>query len=90
MQKLPYGFDFSAFGQWVGDMKWSTNTTVKPYRRLDVRLAYPFRWAKTGGELAITAQSVGGSHGEYSAGVQGAWDDRIVERRQWLSLRLDF
>lgn len=90
MQKLPYGFEFSAFGQWVGDMKWSTNTTVKPYRRLDVRLAYPFRWAKTGGELAITAQSVGGSHGEYSAGVQSAWDDRIVERRQWLSLRLDF
>lgn len=87
-QKLPYGFEFSAFGQWVGMMKWTINTVVQPYRRADVRLAYPFRWAGNGGEIALTAQSVNGTHGEFDA--KGEPTDRLVERRQWLSMRLDF
>ena len=52
------------------------------------RLAYPFRWAGRGGELAWIVQSANGAHFEYKAYNNPA--DRIVERRQWLTLRLDF
>lgn len=87
MQKLPCRLEFATFGQWVGNMKWTTNTSVVPYRRIDVRLAYPFRFAQRAGELATVVQSVNGAHGEFS--MQGEAADRIVERRRWLSLRFD-
>jgi iron complex outermembrane receptor protein len=88
MQKLPYGFDFSAFGQWVGAMKWTTNTSVRPYQRIDLRLGYPFRAGKVGGEIALTAQSIDGLHGEFD--MRALATDRLVDHRNWVSLRLDF
>lgn len=88
MQKLPWGFEFSAAGYWLDKMKWTRNSEVNGYSRIDARLGYPFRWAGRGGEVAFTAQSLDGAHGEFKANGQPA--DRIVERRQWVSLRLDF
>jgi iron complex outermembrane receptor protein len=88
IQKLPYGLEFSAFGQWVGQMKWTTNTRVNPYRRFDARLGYPFKWLGKGGEIALTAQSIGEAHGEFDA--KGEKTDRLVEHREWISVRLDF
>jgi len=88
IQKLPYGLEFSAAGYWQSNMKWSINTEALKYRRVDTRLAYPFRWAGRRGELAWIVQSANGSHFEYKAYNNPA--DRIVERRQWLTLRLDF
>ena len=88
IQKLPYGLEFSAAGYWQSNMKWSINTEALKYRRVDTRLAYPFRWAGRGGELAWIVQSANGAHFEYKAYNNPA--DRIVERRQWLTLRLDF
>ena len=87
MQKLPYGLDFSAFAQWTGKMKWTTNTTVNHSHRADVRLGYPFRWQKKSGEIALTVQSINGPHGEFIWQIDPS--DRIVERRSWLTLRLD-
>ena len=46
-----------------------------------------------GGELALTIQSLNGAHNEYKwprADDPNQLDGRIVERRQWVSLRLDF
>ena len=88
IQKLPLGLEFSAAGYWQSNMKWSINTWALKYHRVDTRLAYPFRWAGTSGELAWTVQSANGAHFEYKAYNNPA--DRIVERRQWVSLRLDF
>lgn len=88
IQKLPYGLEFSTAAYWQSKMKWSINTTAKAYHRVDAKLAYPFRVGALGGELAWTMQSLNGAHFEYKG-----FDDlpaRIVERRQWLSLRLDF
>lgn len=88
IQKLPYGLEFSAAGYWQSKMKWSINTTAKAYHRVDAKLAYPFRVSGVGGELAWIVQSLNGAHFEYKG-----FDDpaaRVVERRQWLSLRLDF
>lgn len=95
MQKLPYGLEFSATHYWVGAMKWTQNSMVDAYKRLDLRLAYPFRIGSTGGEVAYVLQSANGEHGEFkydpaspdNATVQSG---RIVSERQWLTLRLDF
>jgi len=89
MQKLPLGLDFSLAGYWQDKMKWSTNTWSPAYERYDARIAYPFRFDGLGGELALVVQSLNGAHYEYKTGTPAA-SDRIVERRQWVSLRLDF
>ncbi len=89
MQKLPYGLEFSATQYWVGAMKWSRNTLVQPYQRLDLRLAYPFRLGATRGELAYTVQNAFWNHGEFkSSGSDPA--DRVVSERHWLSLRFAY
>jgi len=89
MQKLPFGLDFSLAGYWQDKMKWSTNSWSPAYERYDARLGYPFRFDGLAGELALTVQSLNGAHPEYKAGIPSA-NDRIVDRRQWVSLRLDF
>jgi len=47
-----------------------------------------------GGELALTVQSLNGAHNEYkwpqASDPNPNPDGRIVDRRQWVSLRLDF
>ena len=88
MQKLPFGLEFSTAAYWQDKMKWSTNTWAQKYHRVDARLGYPFRSRTLGGELAFTVQSLNGAHNEYKWNGEPA--DRIVERRQWVSLRLDF
>lgn len=88
MQKLPLGFEFSAAAYWQDKMKWSINTWAERYHRVDTRLAYPFRWAGTSGEVAWTVQSANGVHFEYKAYNDPA--DRIIERRQWISVQLNF
>lgn len=96
MQKLPYGLEFSASHYWVGRMKWSRNSQVDAYRRLDLRLAYPFRFQSFAGEVAYTLQSANGEHGEFkydptnTANLTAVRASRIVSERQWLTLRLDF
>lgn len=87
IQKLPFGLEFSAAGYWQSKMKWSINTAALAYHRVDTKLAYPFRWGGLGGEFAWVVQSANGAHFEYKAYNDPA--DRIVERRQWLTLRLD-
>jgi iron complex outermembrane receptor protein len=47
-----------------------------------------------GGELAYVVQSLNGAHGEYKtfdgSGTDPDGTGRIVDRRQWLTLRLDY
>lgn len=88
MQKLPGGVDLSVAGYWMDAMKWTRNTAVDFYRRFDLRLGYPFNIGGQRGEVAYTAQSANGAHGEFRS--DGSLDDRVVDTRQWVSLRLDF
>lgn len=88
MQKLPAALEFSLAAYWQDRMRWTKNSEVNSYHRVDARLAYPFRLGGQGGEIAYTVQSLNGAHGEFKANGQPA--DRVVERRQWVSLRLDF
>lgn len=94
MQSLPYGLQFSLAGYWQDKMKWSSNSWSAKYRRFDGRLAYPFRMGGVNAELAYVVQSINGAHGEYKT-YDGSGRDpddtgRIVDRRQWITLRLDF
>ena len=81
MQALPYKLQFSLAGYWQDKMKWSQNSWSAKYRRLDARLAY-------------VVQSLNGAHGEYKtfdgSGTDPDGTGRIVDRRQWLTLRLDY
>ena len=88
MQKLPFGLEASLARYWVDPMKWTRNTSVGKYVRTDARLGYPFRHGGQGGELAYTVQSLDGGHGEFKSDGDPA--DRVVGRRHWVSLRLDF
>jgi iron complex outermembrane receptor protein len=88
MQSLPFGMEFSVVGYWVDRMKWTRNSEVNGYTRFDARMAYPFHVAGQRGEIAYTVQSLNGAHGEFKA--NGTPADRVVDRRQWVSLRLDF
>jgi iron complex outermembrane receptor protein len=88
MQKLPYRFDFSLAGYFVGDMKWTRHTAVNSYKRIDARLGHTFRMGAHEGEIAYTIQSLNGDHGEFKASGDPA--DRIVERRHWATLRIGF
>lgn len=83
MQKLPYGIDLSVAHYRVGSMKWSRNTEIEGYRRTDLRLAYPFVLGPQRGEVAYTVQSLNGAHSDQRV-------QRVVDRRHWVSLRLDF
>jgi iron complex outermembrane receptor protein len=94
IQKLPLGLEFSLMGYTQQAMQWSSHTVSRKYHRLDTRLGYPFRVGAIGGELALTVQSLNGDHNEYKwpqpSDSNPNPDGRIVERRQWVSLRLDF
>lgn len=86
MQRLPLGLDLSIAHFRVAAIKWTRNTDVDKYHRTDARLGYAFSLAGHRGEIAYTVQSLDGSHYEQRMGQKG----RLVDRRQWLSLRLDF
>lgn len=86
MQRLPFGLDFSVAHYRVSAIKWTRNTEVDKYHRTDARLGYPFVLGGRRGEVAYTVQSIEGGHFEQRQGQRG----REVDRRQWISLRLDF
>jgi iron complex outermembrane receptor protein len=94
IQKLPLGLEFSLMGYAQQSMQWSSNTVSLKYHRVDTRLGYPFRVGAIGGELAMTVQSLNGAHNEYkwpqASDPNPNPDGRVVDRRQWVSLRLDF
>lgn len=83
MQSLPWGLDLSVVRYWVTDIQWTRNTLAKRYNRTDARIAYTFRSGAQRGELAYTIQSLNGRHAEERM-------QRIVERRHWVTLGLDF
>jgi iron complex outermembrane receptor protein len=83
-QNLPGGFDLSLITYYATPSTWAGNLQVlDSTRRLDARLAYAFRVGATRGELAVTAQSLGGSHLEFSR-------TQTFGRHVFTSLRLDF
>lgn len=82
-QVLPFGLEASVMYYKVGFMRWTRNSFVHAFERVDWRLAYPFKAGPTRGEVAYTAQASNGSH-------DGLRDSRIVTETHWLSLRINY
>ena len=88
IQKLPWSLELTLAGYWQGKSKWSVDTWAEKSFRFDAKLAYPFNLGGQKGEVAYVGQSLNGGHPEYKA--YGDLAARIVDRRQWITLRLDF
>jgi iron complex outermembrane receptor protein len=82
MQQLPYGFEMSAMWYQMTGVRWTVNTRIGEYQRVDWRLAYPFRRAGKSGEVAYTVQSANGNHDEFRPGQN-------MTPKHWLSLKLE-
>ena len=64
-QSLFAGLNSSISWYRVGTYKWTKNTAIPEYHRVDFRLAYPFKHDAGKGELALTLRSAGSDHAEY-------------------------
>lgn len=88
MQTLPGNIELTAAWYDVSGYKWTDNTEVKRYQRLDWRVGYPFRLdGGLKGELAWQVRGDGGRHGEWnSRGNSAQW----LYPRHFLSVRLAY
>lgn len=85
IQKLPYGLQASIMYFRASPMRWRRNdpTSIEASERFDWRLAKGFTLGPVRGELAYTVQMANESQ-------QGRTVNRIADRLQWVSLRLNF
>jgi iron complex outermembrane receptor protein len=86
-QKLPANLDLSLMYHSMGAMNWGSNPkdALPNRRRVDARLAMPFRVGSTRAEAAFAVQAASGNYPEYFV-RQGM----KVERRAYGTLRIEF
>lgn len=85
-QKLPHELDLSVMFQTMKAMTWGGQSDVlPPRRRLDIRLAFPFRIGTTRAEWAWVTQAANGNSPEYL--LRRRYE---FERRTFGTLRLEF
>lgn len=85
-QKMPYNIDLGVIFHTIGAMTWRDEDSRLPNRRrLDIRLAYPFRIGSTRAEAAVTVQAANGSYVEFLPDANFRF-----ERRAFGTLRLEF
>ena len=83
-QTLPGGWQLSLTHHWIGQMRWLGWSNPLPWhRRMDLRLAYPFRSGPFKGEAAIVTQNLTAPYSEFRT-------DYIFERRNFATLSLEF
>lgn len=83
MQKLPWDIDLSIAAHAVGAMKWTRNSYVNAYHRVDWRLAKTTRFGGQKVEISYTAQASNSDHGEFRS------TQRISPRHQ-IGVRIAF
>jgi iron complex outermembrane recepter protein len=91
VQKIPGGLESSLAYYRIPSYKWTRNTSIPDYTRIDWRLGYPFRMNGRKGELALTWRGIGGQHAEfrYEDGTN-RYKQQLVGPVAFGSLRLDF
>lgn len=83
-QTLPGGWQLSMAHHWIGQMRWLGWSNPLPlHRRLDLRLAYPFRSGPYKGEVAIVSQNLTAPYSEFRT-------DYVFDRRNFATLSLEF
>ncbi|MDI6746081.1 MAG: TonB-dependent receptor [Rhodocyclaceae bacterium] len=87
-QKLPFELDLSVLYHTTGAMTWRDQERSLPSRRrLDVRLAWPFRIGATRAEAAVTVQAANGNH---TASIPYQNHILMFDRRAYGTLRFEF
>ncbi|NMG44299.1 TonB-dependent receptor plug domain-containing protein [Aromatoleum toluvorans] len=94
-QELPGGAQMSIAHFRYGRFQWTAGTSVDPFDRTDVRLAYPFRAGPTRGEVALTGQGIEGRRAEFRRRGADRHDPdfappQFLDPRYWVSLTLEF
>lgn len=85
-QRLPGQANLTVLWHVSSRMTWyKMQEELPPSRRVDVRLAYPFRWGATRAEAALTVQALNGDQS-----VQRPSENFRFERRALATLRLAF
>lgn len=85
-QKLPFNLDLSLMFHSTGAMTWRGNSEWLPnIRRVDARLAYPFRLGATRAEAAVTVQAANGDYAEFLPSANFKF-----ERRAFATLRFEY
>jgi iron complex outermembrane receptor protein len=84
MQSLPNALKASVVVYKVDAIRWAQDYDLRTpaYTRVDWRLAKPFIWGTTRGEVAYVVQSEEGAHAELKP-------SNMVMPRQWVSIRFD-
>lgn len=83
--RLPMGLQVSLAQHWIGGFRWAGGNygALPMQRRLDLRLAYPFRSGPAKYEIALVSQSVRHPYTEFTPGY-------VFERRNFATLSLEF
>lgn len=81
-QQLPLGAELSLTYAVQGAMRWTQNSYLPKYRRVDWRLAVPFRIGPTHAELAFVVRNQEGGHAEYRP-------EHVEPVRAFATLRVD-
>jgi iron complex outermembrane receptor protein len=94
-ERLRFGLEASIAYFHYTRFQWTPDSSVGPFERTDLRLAYPLRLAGMAGELALVVQGVGGGRAEYQDQALGssaasAFSPEVLRARGWLSLVLGF
>jgi iron complex outermembrane receptor protein len=83
--RFPFGLQTSLVHHWIGGFRWAGGNygALPMQRRLDFRLAYPFRSGPARYEVAWVSQAVRHSYTEFTPGY-------VFERRNFVTLSLEF
>lgn len=89
-ERLPFNVHMSIAYYRYARFQWTGDSSVGPFNRTDVRLAYPLRLGTMIGELALVVQGVGGRRAEYRERAAGAVavTPEFLRSRGWLTLTL--
>lgn len=92
-ERLPFGLEASIAYYHYTRFQWTPESSVGPFERTDLRLAYPLRLGGMAGELALVVQGVGSDRAEYQdqavgAAVATGFSPEYLRSRGWLSLVL--
>lgn len=94
-ERLHFGLDASIAYYHYTRFQWTADSSVGPFERIDLRLAYPLRLGGMAGELALVVQGVGSDRAEYQDQAVGssaaaAFSPEYLRSRGWLSLVVGF